>query len=321
MKKHRRFISAIILLSLFIPGNILTSDYSRSFLKKAIELSGRWSRDSKYAALIHNKLLCDMYLSPSIFEDNHIVAYYGHPKSKIMGIVGRYAKPELAEMLKETASTYDALRGDKGVLPAFYLIYGTCQPGGEINIMDKKMVESYIEFALANGFLIYLDHQIGKYTVEHALNQLLPFLKYPNVHLALDPEWRTKRPMREVGSITGKEINSAQLRIKEYMTANRIPGKRQLVLHQFQSKMIRDIKEVKSSYDPVVLVHATSGWGSPESKISTHSRNALASNIPYKGFKLWYYYSSKHGVHYDRPLMTPRQVLGLTPEPGLIIYQ
>ena len=44
-------------------------------------------------------------------------------------------------------------------------------------------------------------------------------------------------------------------------------------------------------------------------------------NIPYKGFKLWYYYSSKHGVHYDRPLMTPSQVLSLNPEPGLIIYQ
>ena len=109
--------------------------------------------------------------------------------------------------------------------------------------------------------------------------------------------------------------------MKEYMAANNIPGKRQLVVHQFQSKMIRDIKDVKTSYDPVILVHATSGWGSPEAKISTHARNAMAENIPYKGFKLWYYYSSRSGVHYDRPLMTPMQVLRLTPEPGLIIYQ
>jgi len=321
MKRKRFIIGSAIFLSLLIPGNITTSDYSRSFVKSAIAISGRWSEQNKYAAIVHGRLINAMFLSPTIFEDNHIVAYYGHPKSKIMGIVGRHAIPELAELLKEQVSSYDALHGEKGVLPAIYLIYGTCQPGGEINIMDKKMVELYINFALANGFLIYLDHQIGKYSVDHALDELLPFLKYPNVHLAIDVEWRTIRPMREIGSITGKELNAAQLKMKDYMALNKIPGKRQFVIHQFQSKMIRDIKDVKSSYDPVVLVHATSGWGSPESKISTHNRNALASNIPYKGFKLWYYYSSKHGVHYDRPLMTPTQVLGLTPEPGLIIYQ
>jgi hypothetical protein len=321
MKRNRLIIRTIIFLFLFIPGNILTSDYSRSFFKRALELSGKWSQKSERAALIHSRLLNVMYRSPDLFEKNHIIAYYGHPKSKIMGIVGRHPIPELAGLLKKAASEYDSSNSDKGILPAFYLIYGTCQPAGEINIIDRKLVESYIEYALANGFLVYLDHQIGKYTVEQALNQILPFLKYPNVHLALDPEWRTIRPMREVGSITGKELNAAQLQMKEYMAANNIQGKRQLVIHQFQSKMIRDIKDTKSTYDPVILVHATSGWGSPESKISTHNRNALASNIPYKGFKLWYYYSSKHGVHYDRPLMTPSQVLRLNPEPGLIIYQ
>ena len=133
----------------------------------------------------------------------------------------------------------------KGYFLRFILFTEHASPAGEINIIDRKLVESYIEYALANGFLVYLDHQIGKYTVEQALDQILPFLKYPNVHLALDPEWRTTRPMREVGSITGKELNAAQLKMKEYMAANNIPGKRQLVIHQFQSKMIRDIKDVK----------------------------------------------------------------------------
>jgi len=127
--------------------------------------------------------------------------------------------------------------------------------------------------------------------------------------------------MREIGSITGTELNAAQQQIQEYMAANKIPGKRQFVIHQFQNKMIRNINDVKSVYDPVILVHATSGWGSPEAKLSTHSRNSQAVNIPYKGFKLWYYYSSKQGVHYDKPLMSPMSVLRLDPEPGLIIYQ
>jgi hypothetical protein len=321
MKIKRRIIRTTIFLAVFIPGNILTSDYSRSYFTKALKLSERWAEKSRHAAIIHSRLLNIMYVSPSLFENNHIIAYYGHPKSKIMGIVGRHSIPDLAVLLKEEAQNYDAANGGKGIVPAFYLIYGTCQPAGEINIMDKKLVESYIQYALSKGFLVYLDHQIGRYTIEQALDHILPFLKYPNVHLALDPEWRTTRPMREVGHITGKELNSAQQKMKEYMAANNIPGKRQLVVHQFQSKMIRDIHDVKSAYDPVILVQATSGWGSPQAKLSTHSRNSKAVNIPNKGFKLWYYFSSKSGVHYDNPLMTPEQVLRLTPEPGLIIYQ
>ncbi len=321
MKFRRRVTLLIVLLSVFVPGNLLTSDYSRSFVDRAIEVTAAWSVKSGYVRSLHERLVNERYFSPTIFEENHIVAYYGHPKSKIMGIVGRHPIPELANLLKKEAANYDSSNRDKGILPAFYLIYGTCQPGGEINVIDRKLLDKYIDYALKNRFLLYLDHQIGRYTVEEALDQLLPYLKYPNVHLALDPEWRTKRPMREVGYISAKEINSAQQRMKEYMAANGIRGKRQLVLHQFQSKMIRNIKEVSCTYDPVVLVHATSGWGSPGSKISTHSRNSLASNIPYKGFKLWYYYSSRQGVHYDRPLMRPSQVLRLNPEPGLIIYQ
>ncbi|PKL16475.1 MAG: hypothetical protein CVV49_16075 [Spirochaetae bacterium HGW-Spirochaetae-5] len=321
MIAKRRIIFTIIFLAVLIPGNILNSNYSYSYFKRALDLSAKWAEKSANAAAIHKRLLNIMYVSPSLFENNHILAYYGHPKSKIMGIVGRHSIPDLAVMLMKEAGNYDSENSEKGIVPAFYLIYGTCQPAGEINIIDKKLVDSYIQYALAKGFLVYLDHQIGKYTISQAMDHILPFLKYPNVHLALDPEWRTIRPMREVGSITGKELNAAQQQMKEYMAANNIPGKRQLVIHQFQSKMIRDIHDVKAAYDPVILVHATSGWGSPQAKLSTHSRNSKASNIPYKGFKLWYYYSSKSGVHYDNPLMTPAQVLGLNPEPGLIIYQ
>lgn len=104
MKRNRSIIITIIFLSLLVPGNILTSDYSRSFTRSAIDITGKLSQHSKYAARLHDKLKNDMFLSPTIFEDNHVVAFYGHPKSKIMGIVGRCTKTELAEMLKEQVS-------------------------------------------------------------------------------------------------------------------------------------------------------------------------------------------------------------------------
>lgn len=271
--------------------------------------------------LFDDKDLNDYFTSPTLFDDNTILAYYGHPNSKIMGIVGRHPKEELISLVQKTSDNYNSLNDSKGVIPAIYLVYGTVQPGGEVNTMSFDLVMSYIESAYKSGVLIYLDHQIGKYSPIEAINEILPFLRYPNVHLALDPEWRTERPMKEVGHLTAAEINEVQNTMREYMISNEIQGKRQFVFHQFVEKMIHDIEAVSSNYDPVLLVHNTSGWGTPEGKIATHTRNSKAINIPYKGFKLWYFYSNKPGVHFDNPLMTPEQVLNLNPKPGLIIYQ
>lgn len=271
--------------------------------------------------LFEDKEMNDYFTSPTLFEDNTIVAYYGHPNSKVMGIVGRHSKEELIPLLKKTSEKYDSINGDKGVVPAIYLVYGTVQPGGEIGIMNYDLVMSYVEEAYKNGVLIYLDHQMGKYYPTDALNEILPFLKYPNVHLALDPEWRTNNPMKEVGHLKGSELNEIQETMRDYIVSNEIPGKRQFVFHQFIEDMVRDVEVVSVDYDPVLLVHNTSGWGPPEGKIATHAKNSKTTNIPYKGFKLWYFYSDKPGVHYDNPLMTPEQVLNLDPKPGLIIYQ
>jgi hypothetical protein len=322
MKKIFNAKLAAVLLTVIIPVNIFTSDDDPLMAVKSPAVKQNYMERVASAFMFpFKKITEDFFLSPDFFADNHIVAYYGHPNSKIMGILGRYTKEELAGLVSETAGKYRSINGGKGVIPAFYVIYGTCQPKGEINRINRRLIESYIKYALANKMLIYLDHQIGKYTPQEAIRELIPFLKYPNVHLALDPEWRTTRPMKVIGSISGKEINAVQQIIQDYLTANNIPGKRQLVFHQFHAKMIRDREEVNANYSRVIPVHATSGWGRPEAKTGTHSRNSTAVNIPYKGFKLWYYYSSRQGVHYDRPLMTPEEVLALDPQPGLIIYQ
>ncbi len=262
----------------------------------------------------------DYFTSSTLFDDNTIVAYYGHPSSETMGIVGRHSKEELIDLLKEVTAEYDAVNGNKGAIPAIYLVYGTVQPEGRIFKMKSDLVMSYIEAAYENGVLIYLDHQIGRSSPIDALNEILPFLQYPNVHLALDPEWRTDKPMKELGHLTGAELNKLQETMRDYIIANDIQGKRQLVFHQFRDSMIRDAASVSVQYDPVLLVHCTSGWGSPDSKKATHARNAKASNIPYKGFKLWYFYKPEV-THYDNPILTPEQVLNLDPQPGLVIYQ
>ncbi len=253
--------------------------------------------------------------------DELIVAYYGHPKSPYMGIVGRLSMEELVLRVKATAADYQALVPGRRVVPAIYLIYGTCQPEGRIGYMSDAMVLSYITYAAERGVLVFLDHQIGAGSLQAAADRLLPYLRFPNVHIAFDFEWRTARPMEEIGFVRGDELNWLQGYVRDRLAGEGISGRKYVAFHQFKASMLREPEKIVAPSAQVELIHCTSGWGPPRLKAATHAFNAGITQIPTKGFKLWYYYSDKPGIHYDDPLMKPAEVLGLSPQPKLIIYQ
>jgi hypothetical protein len=207
-----------------------------------------------------------------------------------------------------------------GVVPAFYLIYGTCWPGGEIGYLKDSVVREYVEYAKERGMLVFVDHQIGKYPISEAMRRLLPWLEYPNVHIALDPEWRTESPMEVIGSMSAEELNAAQAEMSAYMDAEGIAGERMLVVHQFNERMIAGRDRVRADYPGVLLVHTADGFGPPVLKRACYSYNAKASQMPLKGFKLFLKTTVK-GAGYDSPLLEPAEVLALEPRPRLVIYQ
>ncbi|MFA5851409.1 MAG: hypothetical protein WC820_01795 [Spirochaetales bacterium] len=255
-----------------------------------------------------------------LLANNTVVAFYGHPFSQKMGILGLYSKEEIASRVKTYARYYDEVNGPDGAIPAYYIIYGTCWPGGEIGFLKDSVLEDYINYAQSQGMLVFVDHQIGKYSVKASMERILPFLKYPNVHLAIDPEWRTLTPMKEIGSITAEELNQAQQIMQDYIIANNIPGIRMLVVHQFHEKMILNRDRVRANLDRVLLVHTADGFGSPALKKSTYSLNSKAENMPVKGFKL-FFKSDFPLAGWDNPILSPAEVMALDPRPGLIIYQ
>ncbi|MDR0720752.1 MAG: hypothetical protein LBF78_14040 [Treponema sp.] len=255
----------------------------------------------------------------SILLNNTVLAFYGHPLSQNMGILGRYPKEEINEQLGVLAKEYRAA-GGRGVCKAFYIVYGTVWPEGEIGILKEAVLKEYIEYALANDILVFIDHQIGKYKPVDALKKMLPYLAYPNVHLALDPEWRTTKPMAEIGTISAEELNQAQQVMEEYLAENRIPGERLLVIHQFNWRMISGRERVKSSFRRVRLVHCADGFGSPNVKRAAYAYNAQAANMPVKGFKL-FYDSGIDGHGFDSPLLSPEEVMALDPQPYVVMYQ
>jgi hypothetical protein len=258
--------------------------------------------------------------SLSLLLNNDILAFYGHPRSKNMGILGRYAIEELDAELTRLAGEYGAVSGGRGIKKAFYIIYGTVWPEGEIGILSEEVLLKYVEYALAHNILVFIDHQIGRYDPVNSLKRMLPYLRYPNVHLALDPEWRTTKPMKEIGAVSAAEINEAQRVMENYIVENKIPGERMLVIHQFNYRMISSREQVDSSFNHVRLVHCADGFGSPSLKRDSYAFNAQAENMPIKAFKLFYNFNIP-GAGYDSPLLTPAQVYALNPRPYIIMYQ
>jgi hypothetical protein len=256
----------------------------------------------------------------SLLLNNDILAFYGKKKKKNMGILGRYSIEELNQKLSELALEYEKESSGRTVRKAFYIIYGTVWPAGEIGILNEKILTQYIEYCLENGILVFIDHQIGRYDPINSLKRMFPWLKYPNVHLALDPEWRTARPMVEIGYITADEINRAQQVMEDYILENNIPGERLLVIHQFNWRMITNREKVQSDFRRVRLVHCADGFGAPHLKRSAYAYNAQAVNMPVKGFKLFFNFGIP-GAGYDSPLLTPKEVYSLNPRPYIIMYQ
>lgn len=256
----------------------------------------------------------------SVLENQVVVAYYGQPSSTRMGILGEQSMAEGKAKLEETAKTWEAVAGGKTILPAFHLIYATCYPDANVGLLSASTVLRYVEFAAENNMIVILDHQMGKHTIETAMKSMLPFLKYPNVHLAIDPEWKTSNPGIELGTITAADVNLAQQMMEDYLNAENLPGKRMLILHQFHAKMISQRDTVRSDFERVDLVHHADGFGPPQLKLDTYRFLAGMKNLPVKGFKLFLPKPWKtKGM--DIPLLTPAQIMALDPQPVYISYQ
>ena len=298
----------------YFPGIYFADVISSSY--RAEDISPYWVRTRAEQETL-DRMITDY---TSVLLNNDILAFYGHPRSQKMGILGRYSLEELDQRLTKLAGDYEAESGGRKVTKAFYIIYGTVWPEGDIGIIGDDILKRYIDYALNNNILVFIDHQIGRYDPVNSLKRMFPWLKYPNVHLAFDPEWRTTKPMKEIGSVTADEINRAQQAMEEYIIANDIPGERLLVIHQFNWRMIQHREKVDSSFRRVRLVHCADGFGAPHLKRSSYAYNAGAPNMPIKAFKLFYNFNIP-GAGYDQPLLSPKEVYDLKPRPYLIMYQ
>ena len=89
-----------------------------------------------------------------------------------------------------------------------------------------------------------------------------PFLKLPDVSLALDPEWSLNPPQlpgQEIGSTDAATVNEVSLYLSRLVRRYHLPQKL-LVVHRFTDEMVESENQLER--DPgVALVLNVDGFG------------------------------------------------------------
>ena len=130
----------------------------------------------------------------ALLPAHRIVAYYGNPLSKRMGIMGALPPDKMLSRLAEQAAEYQRADTLVTVLPALELIATVAQASAGRDGMYRarirdSVIESVARLAEEKGYLLFLDVQIGRSSLDKEVAGLVPFLRRPNVHLAIDPEF------------------------------------------------------------------------------------------------------------------------------------
>ncbi|MGE5156393.1 MAG: hypothetical protein ACM3JP_02730, partial [Betaproteobacteria bacterium] len=149
-----------------------------------------------------------------IFPGRRMVALYGHPGAPVLGVLGEQNLTASVARAKQVAAAYSALVSEP-VVPAFEIIAtvaaASAGPDGNYsNETAAAALKPWVETAKANGIYVVLDLQPGRSDFLSQAKLYSSLLLYPNVGLALDPEWHMKSnqvPMEVIGSVDSSEIN------------------------------------------------------------------------------------------------------------------
>lgn len=256
----------------------------------------------------------------SVFEDALVVSFYGYPGIPGMGALGAYDAEGAAEEVARVAAAYDAVNGDRGVIPALHLIVAVAQPqpeadGSYLERLSRERLETYVDVARERGLLLFLDVQIGWADPVAEVERLAYALAEPFVHLALDPEFATRSrnapPGEVIGSLTADEVNAVQEALAALVREHRLPPK-VLVLHQFTARMLPDAERY-AALPEVELTIDMDGYGSIGAKLRNYTAFALAPYAERPAIKLFY--------DWDAPLLSAERLMSLERPPVLVIYQ
>jgi len=261
----------------------------------------------------------------AILPFKRIVAYYGNFYSKGMGVLGEYPEEVMLEMFRKEIAAWEEADPETPVMPAIDYIAIVAQAGaGKDGMYRARMPHTEIDKAVAlaekvDGIVI-LEVQAGLSDVMTEIRTLEPYLKMPQVHLAIDPEFAMKRrkaaPGTVVGTVSAAEVNEAIAYLSDIVRAENLPPK-VLVVHRYTRPMVTEATDIEPTPE-VQVVMDMDGWGGMSNKRATYDAYIVSEPVQFTGFKLFYKNDRKWE---GSRLYTPKEILELTPQPSFIQYQ
>jgi hypothetical protein len=260
----------------------------------------------------------------AILPFKRVIAYYGNLYSTRMGILGELPKPQMFAKLKQEVAKWEAADPKTPVQPALHYIAVTAQgsPGsaGKYRLrMPFKQIDTVMKWAAEINAIVFLDIQVGLGTIQQELPEFEKYLKMPNVHIGIDPEFSMKggqAPGKAIGTYDASDINFVIDYMGKIVKDNNLPPKI-LVVHRFTGPMVTNYKQIKKTPEVQIVMHMD-GWGEPAKKINTYKGFIYSQPVQFTGFKLFYKNDLKRPPHV---LMTPEQLMKLKPMPVYIQYQ
>lgn len=255
---------------------------------------------------------------------NRIVAYYGNFFSTGMGILGQYPEDQVIQKLKAAVAEWEAADPSTPVIPAIHYIAVTAQaaPGADgkyrLRMPDAEIDRSIKMAEKVNG-IVFIDIQLGHSTLQSELPLIKTYLAMPNVHLGIDPEFamhQGRKPGTYIGEMDASEINYAINYLSDLAKENNIPPKI-LIVHRFTEEMVTNYQKIQPTPEVQVVIDMD-GWGDPAKKIGTYQRVITTEPVQFTGFKLFYKNDLRPP---SKRMLTPSEILNLTPAPGYIQYQ
>jgi len=262
----------------------------------------------------------------ALLPQKRVIAFYGNPLSKRMGILGEIPPDKMLARLDTVVKEWEEADPETPVQPALHYIAVVAQADsgrdGKYRLrMDSAMIEQVYGWAQKRDALLFLDIQAGMSTVMDELPRLMRFLERPNVHLGIDPEFYMHYeregvpPGKRIGTLTSKEINYVIDKLAKLTTGKNLPPKI-LVVHRFTRNMVRGYKDIKLDPRVQVVIHMD-GWGAPWLKFDSYKTYVVDEPVQYTGFKLFFKNDTKKG---DK-LLTAAELVQLRPRPIYIQYQ
>jgi hypothetical protein len=263
-------------------------------------------------------------LPGAILPFKRIVAYYGNLYSVRMGILGELPPKQMLAKLDQEVKRWEKADPKTPVQAALHYIAVVAQGDGGKDgkyrfRMPDKQIDSVLSIAKMRNAIVFLDIQVALSDIKSELPRLEKYLKLPQVHLGIDPEFSMKtgaKPGTKIGTYDAVDINYCSAYLAKLVQESGLPPK-VFTIHRFTKGMLTNSKNIKL-HPEVQLVMHMDGWGAPELKKGTYRHWIYNEPVQFTGFKLFYKNDIKNPPN---RLMTPEELVKLVPQPSYIQYQ